>query len=122
VIAAFAIFVEIGPLILYAVEAGIIIALFFYGIRSRRRGNSLSSSAPKSDTLDAESPARPFPVDSQETPQKVIRLSPQPGPRRSTEMTQQQRIAAALAKAGTVTSDQSGSETEDGQRSKPNPA
>lgn len=121
VIAAFAIFVEIGPLILYAVEAGVVIALFFYGIRSRRRVNSFSS-APKPYTLDAESPAQPLPVGSEETPQKVIRLSPQPGPKRSTEMTQQQRIAAALAKAGAVTSDRSGTASKDEQSTPPDPA
>ena len=79
--------------------AGLIVVLF--GLRLNRKARS-SSQEPHSQLSDArpqETLAQP-PVATQQ----IIRLTTNPGATRSSEMNQQQKIAAALDRAGIATS------------------
>lgn len=75
-------------------------ASFLRGLRLRRiRAHAPDSSQPiweaKSRFLDRTEKTAPDPI------QEIIHLSSDPVPMKSAEMTQQQKIAAALARAGT---------------------
>ena len=77
--------------------AGLVVVLF--GLRLNRKASN-SSQEPHSPPADAppihQLPPAEVPVAAQQT----IRLTTDPGPTRSSEMSQQQKIAAALDRAG----------------------
>jgi hypothetical protein len=62
--------------------------------------SSLSFGSGREENLDTMLLPEPHPNDASARPSQVIRLSPKTGPAKSTDMTQQQKIAAALVKAG----------------------
>jgi hypothetical protein len=62
--------------------------------------SSLSFANGREENLDTMLPAEPHRTDAGARTSQVIRLSPKNGPAKSTDMTQQQKIAAALVKAG----------------------
>src|SRR5215472_1387852 len=77
------------------------IAIFLRGLRSRRTRVQASVS---SASISSRANGRSFPPRTEEVAaplREIIRLSPEPVPMKSAEMTQQQKIAAALARAGT---------------------
>lgn len=81
--------------------AGLIVVLF--GLRLNRRA---STSSREPDSLPAAAPPIPKqPLEqSPAATQEIIRLTTNSGPTRSSEMTQQQKIAAALDRAGIASS------------------
>jgi|SRR5271166_96970 len=87
-----------GPQLLCAIGFGAGVAIFFYGLRLRRALSTIpnsDSNATNSDHIAlAAHPAPAVPS------VQIIRLSPDAAPMKSSEMTQQQKIAAALARAG----------------------
>ncbi len=54
----------------------------------------------REENFDPMLPPEPQSNDASAHPSRIIRLSPKTGPAKSTDMTQQQKIAAALVKAG----------------------
>lgn len=78
------------------------VAIFLHGLRLRRTGALLP--APP-ELISSRSNAHSFPQHTERLApdriQQIIRLSPDSVPAKSAEMTQQQKIAAALARAGT---------------------
>lgn len=78
--------------------AGLIVVLF--GLRLNRKARS-SSPEPASQPSDAH-PQEPLPQPPSAA-QQIIRLTTNPGATRSSEMSQQQKIAAALDRAGLAT-------------------
>ncbi|MBZ5685052.1 MAG: hypothetical protein LAP86_08455 [Acidobacteriia bacterium] len=81
--------------------AGLIVVLL--GLRLNRKAHSSSQEA-HSPITDARPVAQAPPVQSAAASQQIIRLTTNPGATRSSEMSQQQKIAAALDKAGIATS------------------
>jgi hypothetical protein len=79
--------------------AGLIVVLF--GLRLNRKARS-SSQEPPSQLSNAH-PQEPLAQPSSAA-QQIIRLTTNPGATRSSEMSQQQKIAAALDRAGIATS------------------
>jgi hypothetical protein len=79
--------------------AGLIVVLF--GLRLNRKARNLSQEPP-SQLSDAR-PQEPL-AQTPAAAQQIIRLSTNPGATRSSEMSQQQKIAAALDRAGVATS------------------
>ena len=79
--------------------AGLIVVLF--GLRLNRKARS-SSQEPHSQLSDAR-PQEPLAQPPVAT-QQIIRLTTNPGATRSSEMNQQQKIAAAMDRAGIATS------------------
>jgi hypothetical protein len=81
--------------------AGLIIVLF--GLRLNRKALNASQEPPS-----APAEARPIPQEPFAQPpaaaQQIIRLTTNPGAIRSSEMSQQEKIAAALDRAGIATS------------------
>jgi hypothetical protein len=76
------------------------VALAFLAFRLRSRAKLRSSSAPYSPEKKKDSFAQRLAAEAGHSPQHVIRLPSTPGPVSSAEMTQQEKIAAALQKAG----------------------
>ena len=81
--------------------AGLIVVLF--GLRLNRRVRSSSQEA-HSPSADARPIAQAPPAQPPAEAQQIIRLTTSPGAVRSSEMSQQQKIAAALDRAGITTS------------------
>jgi len=77
-------------------------AVILLGLRRARREQS-SSQESRPESGEANSARESATVESRPL-QEVIHLSAGPGPARSSEMTQQQRIAAALSRAGMTNS------------------
>jgi len=83
--------------------------LFFYGFRLLQRRLTLDTPVSKigrasmwndGEGLHVHSPSQSIAVPSEAMQPQVIRLSPDSGPTKTAEMTQQQKVAAALVKAG----------------------
>jgi hypothetical protein len=79
--------------------AGLIVVLF--GLRLNRKARS-SSQEPPSVPVEAR-PISQEPQAQSPVAQQIIRLTTNPGATRSSEMSQQQKIAAALDRAGLAT-------------------
>jgi len=71
------------------------LATFTHGLRLRRNGQASNSTSSIPATL-----TRLSSTETSTSAQEAIRLSAETGPTKSTDMTQQQKIAAALARAG----------------------
>jgi hypothetical protein len=81
---------------------GLVIVLF--GLRFNRKARSASQEPPSAPAEAPPIPQAP-PAQSPAAAQQIIRLTPtNPGAIRSSEMSQQQKIAAALDRAGIATS------------------
>jgi len=89
-----------GPQLLCTTGFGAGIAVFFYGLRLRRNLSSAADYESKTTSNNGNSIAEPVTAISLPPMQEIIRLSPDQLPLKSSEMTQQQKIAAALARAG----------------------
>jgi len=82
--------------------AGLIVVLF--GLRLNRKARSASQEPPSAPT-EASPISQEPPAQSPAAAQRIIRLTTtNPGAIRSSEMSQQQKIAAALDRAGIATS------------------
>jgi len=80
---------------------GLIVVLF--GLRLNRKARSASPEPPSQPAEARPNPQEPL-SQSPAAPQQIIRLTANPGAIRSSEMSQQQKIAAALDRAGIATS------------------
>jgi hypothetical protein len=87
-----------APNLALTVSALCALALAFLAFRWRGRAK-LSSAAPDSTEKRKDSFAR-LAAEAGHPPKQVIRLPSTPGPVSSAEMTQQEKIAAALQRAG----------------------
>jgi hypothetical protein len=81
--------------------AGLIVVLF--GLRLNRKALNASQEPPSAPT-EASPISQEPPAQSPAAAQQIIRLTTNPGSIKSSEMSQQQKIAAALDRAGIATS------------------